>query len=463
MSFLRTDRDKTAHLLRRFGLGASEAEINFYLADGKYESAVDKLLNYERLDENFVFDLQKVVDEKGRLDIPGVVGWWGNRFLQTHRPLQEKMTLFWHNHFATSAEKVKVAPSMLAQNLTLRDHATGSFRSMLHAISKDPAMIFWLDNEFNQRGKPNENFAREVMELFTLGIGNYTEKDVQEAARAFTGWTLGRGAPDERTVGLRRPVFLFIEGRHDTGEKTLFGKSGKFSGEDVLDMLLDNPRTAVFLTQKLFNWFVFPDPTPTDIAPFAQGFYDSGYDIKKWLRAVMLSDEFLSDRAYRSIFKNPMDFLVSTARQLGYGELIKEGGSPNRLSNGLIRQLTGTSKSMGMFIFFPPDVSGWSIGPGWISSATMIERITWGDKLFGKNSALKFQSFGIFEQNPTPAGVVDKLLSIFDVSLPAAKRSRMVEAAEGFMKGGSLTPRNSNEVAAGVSRLIFATPEFQMC
>lgn len=458
MPKLRTDRDKTAHLLRRFGLGASESEIDYYLQGGTYANAVDRLLDYNSVDEGFEFDLQKRVDDKGVLRPPVLVAWWVARLVQTRRPLQEKMTLFWHNHFATSVEKVKVSVAMLNQNETLRKNAIGSFRTMLQEVAKDPAMIFWLDNEYNVKGKPNENFAREVMELFTLGIGHYTEADIQQAARAFTGWGLGRSKAGDGILGLAGPTFQFRERAHDYDEKTVFGRTGKFEGEDVLNMLLDNPQTARFLSKKLLNWFVVHDPSDADAEPFAQVLYRSNYDIRAWLRSVMLSDLFLSDRSYRAIYKTPVDFLVSTCRALGYGELIKpELAQATRFA--LLGAIGNTSKSMGMSLFYPPDVSGWTLGPSWISTATMIERIGWGDRLFGKGMRQKFQAFGIFEQNPTPEGVVVKLLSIFDVSLPQDKIDLLVETAR---KQGNMTPKNANEVAASLTRLIFATPEFQM-
>lgn len=189
---LQTDREKGAHLLRRFGLGASEAELDYYLKDG-LNGAVDRLTEYESVDEGFNINPYDLQPEKAKnLPMPILTAWWIARMIATRRPLQEKMTLFWHDHFATSASKVKASEFMLQQNETLRQYATGNYRSLLTNMSKDPAMLFWLDNQENVRGKPNENFAREVMELFTLGVGNYSEKDVQEAARAFTGWSVMR-------------------------------------------------------------------------------------------------------------------------------------------------------------------------------------------------------------------------------------------------------------------------------
>ncbi|RYG63649.1 DUF1800 family protein, partial [bacterium] len=199
----RTERARGAHLLRRFALGASEAELDYYLQDG-YRGAVERLLTPESTPEVGEIDVEALRNAKGNLPMPTVVAWWTARLVTTRRPLLEKMTVFWHNHFATGADKVKAAPMMHLQNETLRTHALGKFESLLQAVAKDPAMLYYLDNQENVRGKPNENFAREVMELFTLGIGHYTEQDVQEAARCFTGWSLRRGGKQSEPEFLLR-------------------------------------------------------------------------------------------------------------------------------------------------------------------------------------------------------------------------------------------------------------------
>src|SRR5688572_9675267 len=189
---LTTERDKGAHLLRRFGLGASEAELDYYLKDG-LSGAIDKLLDYDKANEGFDGEVEKFQNQNGQLQPQAVGVWWTLRLVATQRPLQEKMTVFWHDHFATSASKVQNGPTMHRHNDVLRENATGNFKAFLTEVSKDPAMLFWLDNQYNVAGKPNENFAREVMELFTLGVDNgYNEQDIKEAARAFTGWSIGR-------------------------------------------------------------------------------------------------------------------------------------------------------------------------------------------------------------------------------------------------------------------------------
>ena len=291
-----SDRERGAHLLRRFGLGASEAELDYYLAKG-LDGAVELLLEPPP-DPNSIVDPEILRNDKGRIPMPQAVNAWTLRMLATRRPLEERMTVFWHNHFATSASKVQSATLMLGQNDTLRQNALKPFPTLLDAVSKDPAMLFWLDNQQNVKGKPNENFAREVMELFTLGIGHYTETDVQEGARAFTGWALRRGGKQGEGQFLYRPL------QHDSGGKTFLGQTGPFNGDDVLRILCEQPRTPEFLVTKLWDWSVWPNPDPATIAPFAARYRASGMDTKALLRDIMRSREFFSDRAARAIVKS---------------------------------------------------------------------------------------------------------------------------------------------------------------
>lgn len=467
---LRTDREKCAHLLRRFGLGASESELDYYLQDG-LKGAIDRLLDYEDVEEVHVLDIESLRGDNGNLNVLAVMGWWGSRILTTRRPLQEKMTLFWHDHFATSASKVTQGPLMYQQNVVLREHATAKFETLLLAASQDPAMLFWLDNQFNVRGKPNENFAREIMELFTLGFGHYSEQDVQEAARAFTGWTIGRTQRD--TPGGARASYVFRPALHDSGPKTVLGNSGRFSGEDVISLLCSNPQTSLTITKKLWEWFAYASPEPALIERLAKKFTDSSLDVQVLLRAIMESSEFYSDKAERGIYKTPVDFTVPTLRQLGVGEALANAlkdAEPERARARLqpVTAMTQSCSGMGMRLLYPPDVAGWDGGAAWISSATIVERIKWADLLFGqagpapgqRRAQVQFQAVGLFAKDPTPKGVVDTLLSIYDAPLPVSKHAKLVEAAQKAC-GGQVRPANANATAAAVSRLIFGSPEFQ--
>jgi len=469
---LTTEREKAAHLLRRFALGASEAELDYYVKDG-LSGAIDKLLNYENVDEGFNVDVEKFANNKnGQLRPQAVGAWWTLRMIATQRPLQEKMTLFWHDHFATSGEKVQGGPLMYTQNEILRKNATGSFRDLLMETSKDPAMLFWLDNQYNVKGHPNENFAREVMELFTLGIGNYTEHDIQEGARAFTGWSIARrnGRDVDPNKGVKNGNASFIErpALHDSGDKTYLGINGNLTGEDVLNHLCDMPRTAEYITWKIWNWFVYPDPEPEVISRVAAKFRADNLSIKTLLRTIMTSPEFYSNKAERGIYKCPVDFTVVSLRQLGVAQAMAEAlnDAPDNLLRGIapIQSAYLSMKNMGMQLLFPPDVSGWDGGQSWITSATMMERITWGSRLFGQAKTgpqLRYPSYGLFQADASPQGIAKKLVSIFDAPIPSFKMPMLVEAAQ-KASGGRLTPQNANATAAAVTKLIFAAPEFQL-
>lgn len=465
-----TERDKGAHLLRRFGLGASEAELDFYLRNG-LEGAIDRLLNYEHIEEPYDYDIVDMLTLDQRPPNPQVISaWWTLKLITTRRPLQEKMTVFWHNHFATSAEKVTVGATMQDQIDLLRSFATSSFPTLLLNVSKDPAMLYWLDNQYNVKGKPNENFAREVMELFTLGEGQgYTERDVKEAARAFTGWTAGGGRRVIEDLPPRGAQFVFNPSVHDDGEKTVLGHTGPLKGEDIVEILCETPRTAEFLVNKIWEWFVYPKPEPSLVKRFAESFRRSGMDIKPLLGSIMRSPEFYSAKAERAVYKNPVDFVIPTLRQLGVGPIlaarVSEEADFQYRRLGPVVAATAAMKQMGMQLLYPPDVSGWPRGSAWVSSATMVARIGWADRLFGQAvgpGLNEFTAFEIFQADPSPEGIAAKLVSIFDAPLPKERMPGLVEAAR-KASGSRLTEGNANKTADAVARLLFATPEFQFC
>ncbi|RYG48457.1 DUF1800 domain-containing protein [bacterium] len=462
---LKTDREKTSHLLRRFGLGASEAELDYYGKDG-YVKAVERLLN-PPANDGFDIDPGEIRSDLGkRLDLQTLTYWWVARLMATQAPLRERMALFWHDHFATSADKVKNARMMLGQNEILRAKGLGKFRDLLGDVSKDPAMLFWLDNQENVKGKPNENFAREVMELFTLGVGNYSETDVREAARAFTGWTVRRQKSDD--LDKVKVSFWDRENLHDAGNKTVLGKSGTLTGDDVLDTLCAQPRCAEYIVEKIWDWFVYPNADPATLRPFIAKFRESGLDVTALLRTIMLSPEFVSDKAERSIVKGPVDVCIVTMRQMGIGALVDEKldqtGGTGKLARAALTPAaaaTITMKDMGMWIMYPPDVDGWKNGQNWISTATMVARIAWSDRIFGQTSKVKYPirypAKAVLGDAKTPEEIVDRLISVFDAPIKPERKVILIEAAR---KAGT---KNLAETAAAVSRLIFAAPEFQFC
>jgi uncharacterized protein (DUF1800 family) len=285
--------------------------------------------------------------------------WWLTEMLTTPSPLTEKMTLFWHNHFVSSLQKVRSPQLLYRQNVLLRRHALGNFGDLLHAVARDPAMVIYLDNASNRKGRPNENFAREVMELFTLGEGRYGEGDIQEAARAFTGWSID---PDSGE-------FRYRQRAHDEGLKTVLGRTGNLDGDAVLDILLAQPQTAEFIVTKLWREFVSPHPDPTEVGRIGRAFRESGYDIRAALRALLTSDAFYEPRNGAALIKSPIDLVVGTLRQFNFrtGEVIPFVFAANQL---------------GQRLFAPPNVKGWPGGEAWINSTTLLGRKAFLERLF---------------------------------------------------------------------------------
>jgi len=286
-------------------------------------------------------------------------GWWFTEMAATASPLTERMTLFWHNHFTSSLQKVRSPPLLYRQNVLLRKHALGNFAELLHAVSKDPAMLVYLDAATNRRGQPNENFAREVMELFTLGEGRYGERDIREAARAFTGWSIDLPSGD----------YLYRPRLHDGGEKTVLGRSGNLRGEDVLDILLAQPATAEFVAAKLWREFVSPQPAPAELVRVAAVFRASGYDIRSALRALLATEAFWAPENRAALIKSPAELVVGTLRQFDIGFV-------DPLPFVLLL------RALGQDIFSPPNVKGWPGGEAWINSTTLLARKQFLDRVF---------------------------------------------------------------------------------
>ncbi|HUL40904.1 MAG TPA: DUF1800 domain-containing protein [Burkholderiales bacterium] len=325
--------------------------------------------------------------------------WWLQEMIVTPSPLTEKMTLFWHNHFVSSQQKVKYSKLMYRQNVLLRKYALGNFGTLLHAVSRDPAMIIYLDSATNRRGHPNENFAREVMELFTLGEGHYTERDVKEAARAFTGWSIDPETGDFRW----RPFF------HDDGDKTVLGKTGDYDGDDVLNILLERPETAEFVVAKMWREFVSPAPDPKEVARIANQFRGSGYEIKVALRGMLLSEAFYSQNNRAALTKSPVELVVGTLRQFDFSV-------PDALPFAF------TVAQLGQNLFSPPNVKGWPGGEAWITSATLLARKQFLGRLFRAQEMPRGVRTGMKGMGKPKAGGI----------LGTEGRERFVRAMEGI-------------------------------
>ena len=389
--------DKARHLLERAGFGATPQEVARFAAMTP-QQAVNTLVRYQSTPDSFTpFEdsgshddglepfassrpaatdlanasgeslgvkvkpagnrrVQQVADRylywlrASRLETHRLGYWWANRMLTTPRPFQEKLTLFWHGHFATSEEKVHDYRKLLIQNETMRLHANGKFRDLMLAVAKDPAMLAFLDAGVNVKGAPNENFAREIMELFTMGVGNYTETDIKEAARAFTGWNYDR------------LKFLVNPAQHDDSVKTVLGQTGRFDGEQVIDILLAQPATADFIAAKLYRYFVREDLSPELKTQLGRVLRDSGYDIASFMETLLLSQDFYSPASTATRIKPPVELLISTYKKM---ELKAVPGIPD---------FNEQTEMLGQKLFYPPNVAGWAHGRSWITPGLLLAR-----------------------------------------------------------------------------------------
>jgi len=378
--------EEAAHLLRRMGFGGSPDEIDDLVSRGR-EAAVDFLLNYNQTDNHTLDDLLHRSFNFSNPNDPMTFNgaelqrWWFTRMVHTRRPFEERLTLFWHNHFATAISKVP-EPLMYIQNLTLRQNALGKFDDLLLKVAQDPAMLIWLDGITSVRGRPNENFARELQELFTMGIfdsvtgeRNYSEDDVKEIARAFTGWKIAppRGAGDPFAFG-----FFVNPDEHDNTAKTIYQQTANFGGEDIVTIIAARRATARFLAKKLIEAFVYPltdsSGDRATIEKFADIYFSANHSIRELVRTIFTSDEFFSDRARFSLVKSPVELIVGAIRMLGVR--YNPGVSASQENANI---LAGVSGLLGQELFNPPDVSGWPHGMGWINTANLLMRFTYAD------------------------------------------------------------------------------------
>jgi uncharacterized protein (DUF1800 family) len=367
-----------AHLLNRAGFGGTPVEIQ-KLADAGQAGAISSLLDYENIpdatpdptwahsDPEELNQLRRAIknaatpeDKRKAQDafnhlratrIFELRGWWLQRMAITPRPMQEKIVLFWHGHFATSVEKVNNPSYMWRQNELFRRLGTANWELLLNEVGKDPAMLLWLDQAQSRKEHPNENFAREVMELFALGEGHYTEHDVTEGARALTGWSL-----DPATEN-----FIYRPRIHDEGIKTFLGRTGNLDGDQVIATIVEQPAAAKFITGKLWNYFAGQMPDEPLNEALAASFRENGNNFKPFLRVMLSSQEFYSDDIVRNEVKSPVQWLIGSVRMLEC-EL-----PPTLVSWGILRQL-------GQDIFAPPNVKGWDGGITWITTNTLLAR-----------------------------------------------------------------------------------------
>jgi hypothetical protein len=358
-----------AHLYRRAAFGPGREDLIEAVRQGP-QGTLDLLLHGMPQAEEMLETLVDIGRVAAARDDGGgqLAGWWLYCMLYGGHPLREKLTLFWHNHFATSIVKVQDPIQMWRQNCLLRAHALGKFRPFLQAMSKDPAMLVWLDSNSNVKGRPNENYARELMELFSLGVGNYSEKDIREAARAFTGW---------HTDGKR---FTFDARSHDGGPKTVLGQTGAWDGGDVVRIVLEQPAVARFLVRKLYYFLISENAVPPDalLEPLCESFRKSDYDIAGLVKTMLASRHFYSEHAFRQRIKGPVEYVLGALQAVcrPYSESDREYQQPWQP-----QVLVGWLGAMGQKLYAPPNVKGWPGGPAWLNTSTVLERANFAGAL----------------------------------------------------------------------------------
>jgi uncharacterized protein (DUF1800 family) len=465
-------RALVAHLFRRAGFGLRPDELDRFTRLG-VQGAVDYLIDYEAV-PNTAVDRQFAppdltaystrVDRALAADDLATTGnravlqhetraafeaiklviqtWWVNRMLRTTRPLQEKMTLFWHGHFATAVSKTP-AVQMLHQNVIFRLLALGNFHELLTRVTEDAAMLNWLDGDQNHKGQPNENLARELMELFTLGPGHYTETDVREGARALTGWKL-------HLVSYQP---YWVPSLHDDGVKTYLGHTGNLDQSDVLAILAAHPATGPFLARKLFTFFAYDNPSPAVVQPFAETYYTSNYSVKAMMRQILLSDAFYSEQAFQQHIKSPVEFVAGTVRELG---------APVPPAT-----MVQAMAAMGQDLFNPPNVGGWPGGLGWISANALVERYNFAGVLAGRQGATSFldprqlvRQSGGGPLRGSLSAFVDYLLDRFlAIDANPTTRAALLDYAGG---AGILSSPLEDTRVRGLVQLLLAAPEYQL-
>ncbi|MEE8465053.1 MAG: DUF1800 domain-containing protein, partial [Dehalococcoidia bacterium] len=385
------DTSLMAHLLRRAGFGARRDELEQYLSLG-YEGAVESLLHPSD-PGNMPDDLIRRyhVEQSELRDLPGSAAYWMYGMISTTCPMEEKIALFWHGLFATGYTKLNQARTLLNQVDMFRRSGLGNFEDLLLEMSKDPAMIIWLDNNENHSASMdgsggngsggngsggNENFGRELLELFSMGIGNYTEADVKACARAFTGWTLGnaeymsiRAAKDSIwPYGRIAWHFDYREEDHDDGEKTFLGETGRFNGEDIIRIIVKQESTARFVATRLFQFFAADEISEAGektVQDMMATYFSSGYQVKDMLRTLFQSDYFKSEEARFARVKGPVEMVVGAIRMAGNYQNPALG----------IEKVSNTMLYMGQGLLQPPTVEGWHEGSEWIDSGALVERV----------------------------------------------------------------------------------------
>ena len=474
-------RDRIRHLHRRLGFGATPTEVDADLKAG-FEATRRRLVEYPKASPGAVphpFEFTWREKEEPDLGSWRFSAWWIVRMVTTPRPLEEKLALFWHDHFAASDDKVENGLMMGDYLRTIRAHAGGRFADLLKAVAKEPAMMKYLDMNRQVRGVPNENFAREVMELFTLGIGHYGEADVEAASRALTGWGYNElfwelpGTSTEQkfrdSIRFGRPFAAFYTspGMHDPAPKTILGRTEAYDGDAFLEMLAAHPQTARTVCGKLWTYFAGPAPEPPVLNALTNVWRRTDGDILALVDAITRRPEFYDERCVRSRVKCPADLIVGFARAAGLGERFLAGRASDAEATTPIPKRTidvaGEVRyhiqRCGMALLVPPDVSGWRWGTAWTSAELMAERMKFrGVAVWREGGAPGEAALGVHAAlAPLRPKTVEELaarwLDLFDVPLPEDRHAPIVAALN---RGGGLKALDKPETVGGL--IYHATP-----
>jgi len=452
-----TDLELMAHLYRRAGFGARREELEAALAKG-YEATVEELLHPEAqpdLDHDLIW--RYWVDIKESRQIIPAQSYWVYRMINSKRPLEEKMALFWHHLFATGFAKLNHPGAMLQQIAMFRTHGLGDLRTLLVELSKDPAMIFWLDNQTNTNDVHNENYGRELLELFSLGIGNYSEDDVKNCARAFTGWTMKNPIPGAQPFGRYQWEYEFRPDLHDYGEKTFLGETGNFDGADIVDIIVRQPACAQFICRRLHNYFVSDTVDEAAIDELVQVYFASQYDIRAVMRTLFMSNSFRSPEAYYDRVKSPAEHVVGIMRMVDDFTYPRWG----------IQEIALESRYMGQDLLNPPSVEGWHTGKEWIDTGILVERVNFAASQVGdidKPGVRAILDRLRAQGELSPEAAVDQTLDLIG---PLDVSERTHEALVHFVENkGPINiaerGRADEERVGELLQLIVATREFQL-
>jgi uncharacterized protein (DUF1800 family) len=465
-----------AHLMRRAGFGASRERLDELVEQG-YDETVESLLEAvdqpTRMTDNLIRRYHP--DYSGMMGNQSPSGNWMYRMVSTDAPLREKIGLMWHGMFATGYSKLANGKVLHDQIRMFERQGMGSFKNLLMELSRDPAMIVWLDNSENHNGSVNENYGRELLELFSMGVGNYTEHDVKEAARAFTGWTIGnteymtlKSARDSVwPYGRLSFHFEYKEDDHDNGEKDFLGHKGNLNGNDIVDIICSQPAAAAFLSRHIYSFFVADEPPvpewpykpprdPEAIAALSKVYFDSDYNITEMLRFLFKSDFFKSESARYQRVKSPAELVAGVLRLTGEFDRPKIDMNPTNLQ----------STYMGQWLLNPPSVEGWHWGTEWIDSGALVERVNFASERLGNIDSPGVQklvdrmladSNGGSNAEELVVRALDEL-SIADIS--DKTRSALIEFAEVQVNQSGSGSAGPEEVS-NILKLVGATPEFQ--